>query len=284
MRTEMRRLPWAMMGLAGLAVLVSIFLGRPGESPPRGRSVLSALQGAHAGNQKRPDPRGPSPVIDGTITAEEWKGARRESFSDGSELFLLRLGEELFLGIRARTEGLIAGNVYVESVDGVTIHHASAALGTAVYRKNGDVWRLVRNFSWRCRGAGADDAAEAEREAFFREEGWIASTSWMGVRHELEYRIRTGISPVRLAVVSLRASDPNVRIRWPADLEDDCVKPTPKGLPPTLSFDPDKWAILTAVEASPRRAPSRGDPGRIFFARLFFAGVANEYSGKRAIS
>jgi len=207
---------WA-AGLAGLAAAVSLIPERTGGNPP---------------------------VIDGTITAEEWQGARRESFSDGSELVLLRLGDELYLGIRAKTQDMIAANVFIESADGIAIHHASAALGTAAYERDGDVWRLVRNFTWRCRGAGDGEETRAERDAFLREEGWIASTSWMGNPHELEYRIRTGPAALRLAVVFLRASVPNAKTPWPAVLDDDCIKPTPKGLPPALSFAPEKWATI----------------------------------------
>ena len=240
----MRRLPWAMMGLAGLAVIVSIFFGRPGESPPRSRSVLSALQGAHAGNQKRPDARGSSPVIDGTITAEEWKGARRESFSDGSELLLLRHEEDLYLGIRAKGQGMISGNVFINRGDRVTIHHASGALGTAVYRKDGEDWRLVQDFSWRCRRFDDGEEARNERNAFFLQEDWIASNSRMGAPQELEYRIRMPGGPLRLAVNFLRASDQTAKLPWPAGLDDICFKPDPKGLPPMLSFSPEKWGAL----------------------------------------
>jgi hypothetical protein len=88
--------------------------------------------------------------------------------------------------------------------------------------------------------------ARAERDAFLREEGWVASTSTMGTPHELEYRIRTGTVPIRLAVTFLRASAPNAKIPWPADLDDDCIKPTPKGLPPTLRFSSGKWATIAA--------------------------------------
>jgi len=206
------------------------------------------------GTQKRVEvisvPRGVSPTIDGTITTEEWQGAQREFFSDGSELLLLRNGSSFYLGIRAMTPDTIAGNVFIEYSDGIAIHHASAALGTAIYRKDGEDWRLVRNFSWRCRGTGNGEEAKAEREAFLREEGWIASTSRMGTSHDLEYRIRTRVSPLRLAVVFLRASDPNVKIPWPADLDDDCLKPTPKGLPTVLRFFPEKWATIAIAQTA----------------------------------
>ena len=206
-------------------------------------------------------PRGASPTIDGTIGTDEWQGAQREFFSDRSELLLLRNGSSFYLGIRAATPDMIGGNVFIEYSDGIVIHHVSAALGTAIYRKDGEEWRLARNFSWRCRGAGIGKEAEAERESFLREEGWIASTSYMGTPQELEYRIRTGVSPIRIAVVFLRASDPNVRIPWPAGLDDDSIKPNPKGLPPTLRFSPEKWATIALNQtASIARIPTKPEP------------------------
>jgi hypothetical protein len=198
-------------------------------------------------------PAGASPVIDGTIAAEEWQGARRELFRDGSELLLLRHGEDLYLGIRARGEGMIAANVFIESGIGIAIYHASAALGTAVYRKDGGEWRRVRDFSWSCRRTDSGKEATDEREAFLREEGWVASNSRMGTPHELEYRIRLKSASFRLAAHFLRASESAVKIPWPVDLDDDTAKPTPMGLPSVSSFSPEKWAtIIMDKEPTPR--------------------------------
>ncbi len=208
------------------------------------RDVQAGDRGAGPGRETLSVPAGTSPVVDGTIRAEEWQGARRELFKDGSELRLLRHGEDFYLGIRAGGGGMIAANLFVESGEGISIYHASAALGTAVYKKDGEAWRLVRNFSWRCRRTDGGQEATAERDAFLREEGWIASTSRMGTPNELEFRIRTKPEPFRLAAVFLRAADPTVKIPWPADLDDDAIKPTPGGLPPTLRFSLEKWAVI----------------------------------------
>lgn len=222
-------------------------------------------------------PAGTSPVIDGTITAAEWQGARRELFKDGSELLLLRHGEDLYLGIRARGEGMIAANLFAESGEGISIYHASAALGTAVYKKDGGDWRLARDFSWRCRRTDSGKEATNEREAFMREEGWIASNSRMGAPHKLEYRIRMKSASFRLAGHFLRASDPAVKIPWPADLDDGTVKLTPGGLPPLLRFSLKKWATIKIGDKHPfinpdgeARAKSSKDRWGVFLLPLFF--------------
>jgi Tol biopolymer transport system component len=144
--------------LACSAVFLFAVVG-PGRADTKTQKMVEAIS----------VPPGAMPVIDGTITTEEWQGARRESFADGSEMLLLRHGDDLWLGIR-------------------------------------------------------------------------------GSPQELEYRIQTGASPLHLAVTFLRASDPNVEISWPADLDDDCLKPTPKGLPPILRFSPEKWATIAIAQ------------------------------------
>jgi hypothetical protein len=49
---------------------------------------------------------------------------------------------------------------------------------------------------------------------------------------------------LRLAVSFIRASKPNVKIPWPNDLDDDCIKPTPDSMPAQLHFSPDRWATI----------------------------------------
>jgi formylglycine-generating enzyme required for sulfatase activity len=192
-------------------------------------------------------PQGLPPVIDGTIAPEEWESARRELFADGSELFLMHAGGYLYLSIRASTPGMIVGNIFVERGSEIAILHSSAALGTAVYRKGADAWQQVRDFSWSCRDTGASEAAQAERAAFLRTEHWVAANAQMGIPSELEYQIEASEGTMLLAVVFLRASDPNEKIPWPTDLEDDCIKPTPGGLPEQMDFSPGQWGTLTFV-------------------------------------
>lgn len=52
-----------------------------------------------------------------------------------------------------------------------------------------------------------------------------------------------------LAVTFLRSPVPNVKVPRPAGLDDDRVKPAPEGLPPTLSFFPEKWPAIGPAQA-----------------------------------
>jgi formylglycine-generating enzyme required for sulfatase activity len=190
-------------------------------------------------------PPGKPPAIDGSLSPGEWDQATTETFADGSELLLLQAGGYLYLGIRANMPGMIAGNVFVKHGDQIDILHASAALGTAIYQKGEDSWQQVQDFSWRCRNTGNSESAQSERVEFLQDEGWLAANGRMGTPNELEYQIKIQDQDFRLAVVFTRSTYPYEKVPWPANLDDDCIKPTPGGFPATLAFSPDEWGILT---------------------------------------
>jgi hypothetical protein len=187
--------------------------------------------------------QGSSPTLDGTLSPGEWDNATVETFADGSELLLMHAGGYLYLGIRANTTEMIVGNVFIQRGDEITIFHSSAALGTAIYQKGEDHWHQVQDFTWQCRDASDSDIAQAERDAFLQQEGWVAANSRMGTPEELEYRIEIAEDALRLAVNFIRGSNPNEKIPWPAGLDDDCIKPTPGGLPPEMQFSPELWGV-----------------------------------------
>jgi hypothetical protein len=139
---------------------------------------------------------------------------------------------------------MIVGNVFVQQDDEVRILHASAALGTAVFQKGGETWEQAQAFDWRCRSTDDGKAAQAEREAFLRDEGWVSVNSRIGAPNELEFKIAAPRNGFRLAVNVLRSSDPGAKHPWPSDLDDDCIKPTPGGLPSQMRFQPDRWAMI----------------------------------------
>jgi formylglycine-generating enzyme required for sulfatase activity len=188
-------------------------------------------------------PQGSSPTLDGTLSPGEWNNATVETFADGSELLLMHAGGYLYLGIRANTTEMIVGNVFIQRGDEITIFHSSEALGTAIYQKGEDHWHQVQDFTWQCRDASDSDIAQAERDAFLQQEGWVAANSRMGTPEELEYRIEIAEDALRLAVNFIRGSNPNEKIPWPAGLDDDCIKPTPGGLPPEMQFSPELWGV-----------------------------------------
>ena len=195
-------------------------------------------------------PAGAAPAIDGVIDAAEWANATVETFSDGTELLLLQNAGYLYLGLRANVDEMIVGNVFINRGDQVFILHSSAALGTAIYQQQADLWEQTKPFAWCCRGTGNTPGDLAEREDFFAQEGWVSVNSRVGTPHELEYQIEIGEAPVYLAVNYLRvSSDPNdEKTAWPSDIQDDVKLPTPGGLPLQFHFNPQSWASLNFAD------------------------------------
>ncbi len=189
-------------------------------------------------------PLGDSPTIDGTHSSGEWDAATVETFADGSELLRMQADGYLYVGIRAVDSGMIAANVFIQSGEEIIIMHSSAALGTAIYQKNADSWQQTQDFTWQCRSTSLGDAAQAERDEFLQQEGWVAANSRMGTPNELEYQIKIPDQDIRIAVVYIKATHPYEEIPWPPDLEDDTIMPTPGGLPETSNFSLEQWARL----------------------------------------
>ena len=121
--------------------------------------------------------------------------------------------------------------------------HISAALGTAEYNWDGEKWSLIRNFDWQHRTLGNGDLALAEREAYYKEEGWSAPNARTGTANNLEMQLKLASGKQRLAVSLIRSSS-NIRTVWPADLGDDTETPFSDGLPINLSVEPDKWYLI----------------------------------------
>ena len=189
-------------------------------------------------------PVGIAPTIDGTLSPGEWDSATVETFTDGSQLFLLQTGGFIYVGIRAHETGLIAGNVFINRGDQIEIFHSSAALGTAIYQQGVDGWQQTQDFTWRCRNTGDSEAAKAERTEFLQDEGWLAANGLMGTPNELEYQIKIPDQDFRLAIVYIKATYPYDKVPWPANLNDDCAQPSTGELPAVMQFSPAQWARL----------------------------------------
>jgi len=191
-------------------------------------------------------PNGSPPTLDGTMSADEWSDAKRELLFDGSELLMKHHEGYLYLGIRANAPGMIVGNIFVNHGDRVSILHSSAALGTAIYEKSADGFQQTQDFVWRCRSASNSPSAQAERDAFLQQEGWVADNSHMGTPQELEYKIVMPNGTLRLVVTFTPASDVSVRIYWPPGLANDSIEPPQGEFPTTMQFSPSRWATVTA--------------------------------------
>jgi len=214
------------------------------ETPTTSPTQRSTEQGADLTSKALLIPVGNPPTIDGTMTLGEWDDAVVESFADGSLLFLMQNGEFLYVGIRAKESGTIAGNIFIQRGDEIYILHSSAALGTAIYQKSGTGWQQTQDFSWCCRNISNSVSAQTERDDFLQAEDWLAANGRMGTPNELEYQIKIPEQDFHIAAVYLKASPPYENVPWPADLDDDSILPTPGGLPMMMEFSTSQWGTL----------------------------------------
>lgn len=188
------------------------------------------------------------PIIDGIINDQEWQNAKVHLFDDGSELFLLTSGEHLFLAIRSAGNGMIAGNVFLSEGNRIMILHTSAALGTAIYQEEGEIYRKIKDFSWCCRSKIDDEASRIVREIFYTEEGWLGQNSFLGTVNELEYKIELGDQPDKMAVNFIHADDVGEKMVWPVGLEDGVSLPSSAGFPDRIGFSVEEWISLEEVQ------------------------------------
>ena len=183
-------------------------------------------------------PRAAAPVIDGTIVAEEWKSAARVELTNGGHALLQHDGTFLYIAISGPRSG-IASLCMPEGKD-VHVLHASAALGTAVFKDS----RVTRDFVWTNR----DTKDGAAREKFLAAEHWFANATPRGaVEREMQIELlgRKEI-PLTIAFMSF-APNKEQRIHvWPAALDDGCASidlASGKTAGP-FTFDRTKWGVV----------------------------------------
>jgi hypothetical protein len=117
-------------------------------------------------------------------------------------------------------------------------------MGTTCILESDPIPHLAQGFSWCCRSIAEDESAEAERSAFLDEQGWLGSISFRGNPDQLEYMIALTGKEKNLAVNIIKTSDPDLKIPWPAGLEDGVIAPTPGGLPERLEFSLEGWGHI----------------------------------------
>jgi formylglycine-generating enzyme required for sulfatase activity len=189
----------------------------------------------------------PEPVIDGTILPGEWDGAEAYLFQDGGKILILQESDYLYIAMRAGSEMMIVGNVLINRGDRIDILHTSAALGTAVYIREGDTWRMESDFEWCCRSRIAGGVGDEQRTLFFDEEGWLGINSYMGTLNEVEYQILLDGSEEFLAANYIYAEEPYLKLVWPIGLEDGVALPVETGYPELLDFSLENWFSLISM-------------------------------------
>lgn len=192
---------------------------------PLAAALLLAPAALHGQDAVVVVPRAPAPVLDARLAPGEWVNAAVFTLTDGSELRLQHDGSFLYLAMRASARGF--PSVCVSEGDVVHVLHASAALGHGEYRRTGAQWSVRTPFTFGLRTRESTPAADAEREAYLREHGWLATTMYQGDRVQKEMQIPLSFlgTERRVALAFMRDS-PAARApsaTWPARLDDGCA-------------------------------------------------------------
>jgi len=189
-------------------------------------------------------PPGNPPTLDGTLSPGEWDSARREKFSDGSELLLMQNGGYLYLGIRVNLHTI--WSVFLDRGDEIAVLHSSGSLGTAVYKRTESDWQPTRTFAWTLQDKSNSETARQQREQFLEKEGWLASLGTMGKPEEVEFQLAMPQGALRLAVAFPLPPNYGEAALWPAGLDDDVrtIDLLEGDTPAQLRFSPERWAVV----------------------------------------
>ncbi|HYI07426.1 MAG TPA: hypothetical protein VEK57_00020 [Thermoanaerobaculia bacterium] len=191
-------------------------------------------------------PRVPaSPKVDGVITSKEWKDAVRVPLGTGGHAMLQHNGTYLFVALVGRRSGI--GSLCTMNKDEVQVLHASAALGTATFKRDGTKWVSNRPFAWTNRDTSASEAAMADRKKFLDTEGWFANAQPVGSpKREFQIRIGgRGEIPLTLGFMGFIRKGEFDLSSWPEKLPDGCGELDLAGgyTDREYSFDPETWGV-----------------------------------------
>jgi len=186
-------------------------------------------------------PSGYTPVIDGRITDSSWDFARDMSLPSGASVRLVHDGRYLFVAFDERAAGGWGfGTLYIGRESEVRVLHASAQVGSAVYRPNADgTWSPeATTYTWK------------PVQQLVREEGWYANVATEGGAAGREFAVRLDLlKNARIALVYVREEGEDGRAvrTWPANLGDGAsdMRLVEGRNPDGLTFNVEQWIALT---------------------------------------
>jgi hypothetical protein len=188
-------------------------------------------------------------VIDGNVGVAEWAAARLEGSSPSSlRVRLQHDGAALYVAVESPADGFTS--LCLGTSDRVQILHASAALGAVDYRRTGGPWAPDQAlFTYGMRDPSMTDTAIAQRQAYYTQNGWVASTARMGGNRVQEFKIDMTRIATRLAVAYYVTADTGSVLTWPDSMSvnDGCASlPLVRGtVTGGLTFDPSRWAPIS---------------------------------------
>lgn len=179
------------------------------------------------------------PLLDGVLGTDEWRapGVRRETMEGGGEVWLRRDGDRLFVAVKSVKRGI--ASLCTGNKDQVEILHASAALGTARFQRDGKAWKPMQEFTWQAR----EGATVEERQNFMASAGWLANSS-KAPNFVREFEIRLQPGREFIGVAFLHTDEPQSVAYWPKSMKDDCaaIDLAQGYVHENMRFDPKKWS------------------------------------------
>ena len=194
-------------------------------------------------------PRATAIVVDGRVDVAEWSAARLESTSpSGLKVRLQHDGAALYVAVQSPVDGYTS--LCLGTSDRVQILHASAALGAVDYRRSGGPWAPDQAlFVYDMRDPSMTETAIAQRQAYFTQNGWVASTARMGGDRVQEFKIDMTRIATRLAIAYYVTAGTGSVLTWPESMStnDGCAAlPLVRGtVTAGLTFDPSRWAPIS---------------------------------------
>jgi hypothetical protein len=186
-------------------------------------------------------PHGGTPVVDGKVDDAAWSAAHSVSLGDGARVRMLHDGRYLFLAFEeAGATGWGFGVLYVAREKEILVLHASAQIGSAVYRPNdAGTWSPeASRYAWK------------PAQQLLKEEGWYANVATEGGADAREFAVRLDLvrnAPVALAYVRQEGENGRVVRTLPIGLRDGAadMRLIEGHNPDGLAFDPAKWVRLS---------------------------------------
>jgi hypothetical protein len=153
------------------------------------------------------------------------------------------VGSHLVIGMQMSDAGI--GSLLVSSGSRLWVLHASAALGTGIFRSSKERWRRTQDFSWECR----DPADGPCRDAFKRREGWVANVSEVGSDRLFELdlsRFAVANEAVVHFAITYFILSPSRVVAWPEAVDSDVLSEELQAgqLPLFVHVRPDRWATV----------------------------------------
>ena len=212
-------------------------------------TAVLVLMGFAAGQSQVIVPRSNAVVIDGRAEVAEWSAARLESSSpSGLKVRLQHDGTALYVAVESPVDGYTS--LCLGTSDRVQILHASAALGAVDYRRTGGPWAPDQAlFAFAMRDPSMTETAIAQRQTYFTQNGWVASTARIGGNRVQEFKIDMTRIATRLAIAYYVTAGEGSVLTWPESMSanDGCAAiALVRGTVTTgLTFDPARWAPIS---------------------------------------